>query len=69
MHELSLHFVSKTTLARVICDNSDDIRHVQRDAFRRAEQNSEYTACHQHHQVDLRFWKECCSHDQSKANF
>lgn len=56
----------QTTLARVICDNSDDIRYVQHDVFKRVKRTSEYAACFQHITVDLRFWKECCSEKKSK---
>ena len=44
----------------MICDNSDDIRNVQKDAFQRAYGISDYAPCSQHAEVDLRFWKECC---------
>ena len=53
-------FIFQTTLSRVICDTSDDIRHVQLDAFQRVERRSDYTPCNAHRKVDLRFWKECC---------
>lgn len=56
----------QTTLARIICDNSDDIRYVQHDVFKRVKRTSEYAACFQHISVDLRFWKECCSERESK---
>ncbi|XP_066933586.1 peroxidasin-like [Clytia hemisphaerica] len=57
--------IKETTLSRVICDNSDDIRRVQLDAFRRVERTSDYTPCNAHRKLDLRFWKECCGNDQS----
>lgn len=60
--------IKQTTLARVICDNSDSIRNVQYDVFKRAEQNSDYVPCNQHKQVDLRYWKECCTGESCSRN-
>lgn len=57
--------IKQTTLSRVICDNSDDIRHVQRDVFTRVTRTSDYTPCSQHPLVDVRFWKECCNGDEA----
>ena len=47
-------------MARIICDNSDDIKHVQRDVFRRVQSHAEYVPCSSIPTLDLSFWKECC---------
>ena len=51
--------IRKTTLARVLCDNGDDIERVQRDVFRNAKTLDDYEPCSAHPKVDLRFWSDC----------
>uniref|UniRef100_V9GWB1 Cell adhesion molecule-related/down-regulated by oncogenes n=1 Tax=Ectopleura larynx TaxID=264052 RepID=V9GWB1_9CNID len=60
--------IKQTTLAHVICENSDNIRHVQRDVFLRAKRLSDYIPCSKHKVLDLRFWKECCPGSDCGSN-
>uniref|UniRef100_V9GWQ8 Peroxidasin n=1 Tax=Craspedacusta sowerbii TaxID=128124 RepID=V9GWQ8_CRASO len=57
--------IKQASLARVLCDNGDDINHVQRDVFRRVYRQSEYLSCSRHPGIDLRFWKECCNENEN----
>eukprot|EP00794_Sanderia_malayensis_P004817 gene4817-5448_t len=52
--------IKQVSLARVICDNSDNIQHVQRDVFRRVQSHAEYRPCGSIPGLDLSFWKDCC---------
>ncbi|KAM9296522.1 peroxidasin-like [Gastrophryne carolinensis] len=54
--------IQQTSLARVVCDNGDNIQHVQPDVFRVASFPQEMRPCADIPGLDLSFWKECC-HD------
>lgn len=53
--------IKEYTLARVICDNSDNITRIQRDVFRLPELQGGFVECSQIPKVDFRLWFECCS--------
>lgn len=52
--------IRQTSLARILCDNSDNITRVQRDVFRVAEFPHGYSSCDDIPRVDLRVWQDCC---------
>lgn len=52
--------IKQTSLARILCDNSDNITRVQRDVFRVAEFPHGYSSCDDIPRVDLRVWQDCC---------
>ncbi|XP_048582220.1 peroxidasin [Nematostella vectensis] len=52
--------IRMSSLARVLCDNGDNIQLVQRDVFLRAETHGGYVSCEAIPRMDLRMWKECC---------
>lgn len=52
--------IKQTSLARILCDNSDNITRVQRDVFRVAEFPHGYGSCDDIPRVDLRVWQDCC---------
>lgn len=52
--------IKQTSLARILCDNSDNITHVQRDVFRVAEFPHGYGSCQDIPRLDLRVWQDCC---------
>ncbi|CAH1772788.1 unnamed protein product, partial [Owenia fusiformis] len=58
--------IKQTSLARVLCDNGDDIKRVQRDVFKRADIRHEYKDCEELPYVDLKLWTDCC-HECSKS--
>ncbi|CAH2303261.1 peroxidasin homolog [Pelobates cultripes] len=52
--------IRQSSLARVLCDNGDQIRHVQEDVFHVATYPNGMHACEDLSGVDLRLWQECC---------
>ncbi|KAM3932563.1 peroxidasin homolog isoform 2-T2 [Leptodactylus fuscus] len=61
--------LKQTSLARVICDNSDNITKVQPDVFKVAEFPHGYVSCKQIPQMDLRLWKDCCEDCRTRGQF
>ena len=51
--------IRQTTLARVLCDNGDNIDRVQPDAFLRATHPTGYVNCSSIPRMALRMWKDC----------
>lgn len=56
--------IKQSSLARVICDNSDDIEDITRNVFILPKKQGGYVSCSKIPQIDLRFWTEC-SHGQN----
>ena len=58
-----LREIRQANLARVICDNADDISEVPRDVFRKHNYPQDYTQCTDDviARVDLKIWASCCS--------
>jgi hypothetical protein len=52
--------IKQTSLARILCDNSDNITRVQGDVFKVAEFPHGYGSCEDVPRVDLRVWQDCC---------
>lgn len=52
--------IKQTSLARILCDNADNITRVQSDVFRVAEFPHGYGSCDDVPRVDLRVWQDCC---------
>ncbi|XP_077147460.1 peroxidasin homolog [Ranitomeya variabilis] len=61
--------IKQTSLARVLCDNGDNITKVQPDVFKMAEFPHGYVSCKQIPQLDLRLWKDCCEDCRSRGQF
>ncbi|CAJ0968166.1 unnamed protein product [Ranitomeya imitator] len=61
--------IKQTSLARVLCDNGDNITKVQPDVFKMAEFPHGYISCKQIPQLDLRLWKDCCEDCRSRGQF
>jgi peroxidase len=51
--------IKKTTLARIICENSDGIEHIQNDVFLVVSSPDEYRSCSSLPQMDLHHWSDC----------
>lgn len=51
--------IKQTSLARVLCDNGDNIDRVQPDVFLRATYPTGYVSCSSIPRMDLRMWKSC----------
>ncbi|KAM4032969.1 peroxidasin homolog [Anomaloglossus baeobatrachus] len=61
--------IQQTSLARILCDNGDNIRHVQDDVFLVASFPHGMKKCEDLPGVDLRFWQECCDGCGNKGHF
>uniref|UniRef100_A0A4D5R9E2 Peroxidasin n=1 Tax=Scolopendra viridis TaxID=118503 RepID=A0A4D5R9E2_SCOVI len=62
--------IKQSSLARVICDNGDNITQVTFDAFLVPQrQTPPYESCRKIPNIDLRFWSDCCSDCSESGNF
>ncbi|XP_044155567.1 peroxidasin homolog [Bufo gargarizans] len=61
--------IKQTSLARILCDNGDNIRHVQKDVFHVASFPQGMQKCEDIPGIDLRFWQECCDGCGNKGQF
>ncbi|XP_022236512.1 peroxidasin-like [Limulus polyphemus] len=62
--------VKQTTLARVICDNGDNITHVTRNVFIvPGLQTPQFVECSEIPKVDLRMWSDCCHGCEDSGDF
>ncbi|XP_071446700.1 peroxidasin homolog [Hetaerina americana] len=53
--------IKQSSLARVICDNGDNITEVNKDVFILPKHhNPHFVQCPSLPEIDLRFWTECC---------
>ncbi|XP_046389952.1 peroxidasin isoform X2 [Ischnura elegans] len=53
--------IKQASLARIICDNGDNITEVNKDIFILPKhQHPHFVQCHTLPEIDLRFWTECC---------
>ncbi|XP_069777626.1 peroxidasin homolog isoform X1 [Narcine bancroftii] len=57
------------SLARVLCDNGDDIQQVQQDVFMKAEYPQGYVSCDEIPKIDLRVWQDCCEDCRTRGRF
>ena len=51
--------LKQVTLARVICDNSDNIDRIQKDVFVISKER-DYVSCESIPKIDLKMWADCC---------
>lgn len=56
--------LKQASLARVLCDNGDNITRIQQDVFRVAELPHGYGSCDDIPQIDLRMWQDCCEGEE-----
>ncbi|KAM4693347.1 peroxidasin homolog isoform 2-T2 [Discoglossus pictus] len=61
--------IKQTSLARILCDNGDNITKVQPDVFRVAEFPHGYVSCKQIPKLDLRMWQDCCEDCRTRGQF
>lgn len=52
--------IKQYSLARVLCDNGDNITKISGNVFELPEQQGGFVECSRIPRVDLRFWTECC---------
>ncbi|XP_069099312.1 peroxidasin homolog [Pleurodeles waltl] len=61
--------IRQVSLARVLCDNGDDIRHLQPDVFSVAEYPKGMASCDDIPTMDIRMWQDCCDDCKSRGQF
>ncbi|XP_024116962.1 peroxidasin isoform X3 [Oryzias melastigma] len=61
--------LKQASLARVLCDNGDNITRVQSDVFTVAELPHGFGSCDDIPHVDLRMWQDCCEDCRTKGQF
>uniref|UniRef100_UPI00398F47F3 peroxidasin homolog isoform X2 n=1 Tax=Pristiophorus japonicus TaxID=55135 RepID=UPI00398F47F3 len=61
--------IKQTSLARVLCDNGDNITRIQPDVFRVAEYPHGYQSCAVMPKMDLRMWQDCCEDCRTRGQF
>ena len=66
MNQAQRDEIKKTSLARVICDNADDIEEIPEDAFRAAPWR--LTSCHRIPGINFKFWSEDVPCDPHNRN-
>ncbi|KAK9890312.1 hypothetical protein WA026_010414 [Henosepilachna vigintioctopunctata] len=50
--------IRKTTLAKIICDNSDNVTHIQPRVMERISQNNDNIPCEKIPRMNLTYWKD-----------
>ncbi|XP_030054785.1 peroxidasin homolog isoform X2 [Microcaecilia unicolor] len=61
--------IKQTSLARILCDNSDNITRMQPDVFKVAEFPHSYVSCAEIPKLDLRMWQDCCEDCRTRGQF
>lgn len=61
--------LKQASLARVLCDNGDNITRVQPDVFSVAELPHGFSSCEDVPHIDLRMWQDCCEDCRTKGQF
>uniref|UniRef100_A0A1A8LEU1 Peroxidasin homolog n=2 Tax=Nothobranchius pienaari TaxID=704102 RepID=A0A1A8LEU1_9TELE len=61
--------LKQASLARVLCDNGDNITRVQQDVFTVAQLPHGYGSCNDIPHIDLRMWQDCCEDCRTKGQF
>jgi hypothetical protein len=57
--------LKKTNLAKIICENSDNIEYIQEDVFLNAKFPSQMRKCSEIEDISLEPWKNCCQDNLS----
>lgn len=65
-----LEQIKKTSLARIICDNADNVTKIQKNVFLLPDVNkdNDFLSCNDIPEIDLRFWYECCEECVKQTN-
>ena len=60
--------IKQTSLARILCDNGDNINRIQPNVFLLPEGDNKFVTCDEIPYVDLRVWSECCDGCEDQSN-
>lgn len=52
--------IKKTSLAKIICENGDNIDHIQRDVFLNAKFPRDMVRCREIRDISYEPWRNCC---------
>ncbi|XP_076385365.1 peroxidasin [Megachile rotundata] len=60
--------IKQTSLARILCDNGDQIDRIQPNVFVLPEGDNKFVTCDEIPYVDLRVWSDCCDGCEDQSN-
>jgi peroxidase len=60
--------IRQTSLARILCDNGDNITRIQPDVFILPEGRNNFVNCDAIPYVDLNVWSDCCDNCEDHSN-
>ena len=60
--------IKQTSLARILCDNGDNIDRIQSNVFLLPENDNRFVNCDEIPYMDLRVWSECCDGCEDHSN-
>ncbi|XP_012541547.2 peroxidasin homolog [Monomorium pharaonis] len=60
--------IQQVSLARILCDNGDNITRVQPDVFLLSETPNDFVTCDEIPYVDLNAWSDCCDNCEDRDN-
>ncbi|XP_076650032.1 peroxidasin [Halictus rubicundus] len=60
--------IKQTSLARILCDNGDNINRIQPNVFLLPEADNKFVTCDELPYVDLRIWSDCCDGCEDHSN-
>lgn len=55
--------LKRTSLAKIICENGDQIEHIQKDPFLNAKFPNEMLRCSEIRDISLEPWRNCCQNN------
>lgn len=60
--------IRKISLARILCDNADNITRIPRNVFLLPDENNNFVSCNEIPSIDLRAWSECCEECEEQTD-
>ncbi|KYN12827.1 PREDICTED: peroxidasin homolog [Trachymyrmex cornetzi] len=60
--------IHQVSLARILCDNADNITRVQPNVFLLPESRNHFVSCDEIPYVDLNAWSDCCENCEDRDN-
>ena len=62
-----LQEIRQTSLAKILCENGDNITRIQRNVFLLPRDDDGYVSCDDIPALDLRLWSDCCENCEESA--
>ncbi|KAG5329266.1 PXDN protein, partial [Acromyrmex charruanus] len=60
--------IQQVSLARILCDNGDNITRIQPNVFLLPESRNDFVSCDEIPYVDLNAWSDCCENCEDRDN-